>query len=320
MNPEADDSPQRDGSGCRRLVLELAGDLAICELDGFVPCGKRENYAGFLRASGEQPPDKPTGESPERARIRFFDRPIGDDLRDAGPTLFASDSWSIAAAAGGQLVAGGYTMPAQPLWQALTDTEWGDIRVFSTGHPAFDRSGTFIHALRVLSRGVLMHRLLPRAAALLVHSAGVEVDGRAMILAGVSGAGKSTISKQLLGRNGTRVFNDDRVLLRETASGWVGYGTPWHGELGIAQNLKSPLAAVCLLAKSRESRAERLSPREALHGLLPMLSIPWYDERLASLGLRWCERLLESISVYRLHFRPDESAALAVERLARSLG
>lgn len=62
--------------------------------------------------------------------------------------------------------------------------------------------------------GVLMHR----RGHLVLHGSAVDVGGRAVILLGQKGAGKSTTAGELL-RRGHRLLTDDLVVLREDRAG-----------------------------------------------------------------------------------------------------
>lgn len=71
-------------------------------------------------------------------------------------------------------------------------------------------------------------------AACCVHASAVEVDGRAMLFAGASEAGKSTLALRLAAR-GFRHLADDRVLL-------VDRNPPWHvASTGLAAKARRPL-------------------------------------------------------------------------------
>jgi hypothetical protein len=152
---------------------------------------------------------------------------------------------------------------------------------------------------------------------LLLHAAGMIVHGRTIVLPGVSGAGKSTFARLTGGRPGWEPLSDDRIIVRlaEDAHGASAWGTPWTGEGRVARNSGGPLARLLFLSQGDENRIEPVAPREAVGRLLPVASIPWYDDELLPVSLEACERLVERVPAAVLTFRPDTGAVDAVERL-----
>lgn len=70
-------------------------------------------------------------------------------------------------------------------------------------------------------------RRLPASGGLLVHAAGLVIDGRAFVLVGAEGAGKSTWAR--LGEAaGAHVVSDDLVLLRRAPNGFELLGAPFR--------------------------------------------------------------------------------------------
>ena len=76
-----------------------------------------------------------------------------------------------------------------------------------------------------------------------VHAcAVVDRDGSAILFAGHSGAGKTTMARQWIGQQGVSVLSDDRVVLRNIDGQIWMYGTPWHGDEPLASPARAPLA------------------------------------------------------------------------------
>ena len=65
-----------------------------------------------------------------------------------------------------------------------------------------------------LDQLLLMYYLSKRKG-LLVHAAGMVLGGRVYLFAGVSGAGKSTISELLVRARIGKVLSDERMIVRE---------------------------------------------------------------------------------------------------------
>jgi hypothetical protein len=87
--------------------------------------------------------------------------------------------------------------------------------------------------MRILGH-LLLVSILHRHQALLIHASGVVINKEGILFCGISGAGKTTLSKLWKQRAGTTVLSDDRVLVRKEQQGYVVYGTPWPG---ISANL-----------------------------------------------------------------------------------
>ena len=155
------------------------------------------------------------------------------------------------------------------------------------------------------------------ARGILLHAAGMVVNGRAVVLAGVSGAGKTTLSRLAAGRPGWEFLSDDRVIVRlpDGSREARAHGTPWAGEGRIAANESAPLARLVFLSQAESNDVRFLAAREAATRLMAMASIPWYDAERVGYSLEACDRLLERVPTALLAFRPDAGAVEAVERL-----
>jgi hypothetical protein len=143
------------------------------------------------------------------------------------------------------------------------------------------------------------------------------VNGRGVVLAGVSGAGKTTFSRLAAGRPGWEPLSDDRVIVRlpDGTREARAHGTPWPGDGRIAANESAPLERLVFLSQADRTEVRFLAPREAAARLMAMASIPWYDAERLGASLEACERLLERVPAALLAFRPDPGAVDAVEGL-----
>ena len=153
---------------------------------------------------------------------------------------------------------------------------------------------------RVLFMGVLAHR-----NAFIVHSCGWSCNGKSVLFPGVSGAGKTTLCRQLMAAGQGRILSDDRVVLREGPDGFRACGTPWPGDAKQARNESVPLAALGFIEQAPEHRLTPIPPAEALRRLMEAASIPWYSSALRDLVLPLVERLVSTVPAYRVGFRPD---------------
>jgi hypothetical protein len=144
------------------------------------------------------------------------------------------------------------------------------------------------------------------------HAAAAVVEGGALLLPGISGAGKSTVSQMFIDAGlGDSLLSDDRVILRRGSVGegrperLTAWGTPWPGDAQVARNVSAPLAAVLFLVKAEVDEVVPISAGAAMRRLMPVVSCPWYDpERLPSV-LETCARVVEGVPCYELRFTRD---------------
>jgi hypothetical protein len=139
-----------------------------------------------------------------------------------------------------------------------------------------------------------------------IHASGAVIDGGACIFAGVSGAGKSTISDLLHGA-GYTILNDDRLGLLPTGKGFEVHGTPWHGSSAFAIPQSAPLRAVFFLKQAPANKAERMLPLQAVAELVARACPPYFSHELMSQVAATCAQIAAGVPCYRLSFLPDES-------------
>ncbi|MCS6842790.1 MAG: hypothetical protein NZ528_00470 [Caldilineales bacterium] len=147
------------------------------------------------------------------------------------------------------------------------------------------------------------------AGGLLVHAAGFLRRGRAVLLTGRSGIGKSTSVRVSAGLPDTVALGDDLILLMPTADGWWAHGTPfWNPEapaaLRIGQTASGPLAGLFRLAQDRRDWVQPLSAGQLVAGLMSDLPIVPLDTVRASQAFALLARLARTVATGQLHFRP----------------
>ena len=160
--------------------------------------------------------------------------------------------------------------------------------------------------------------LLSQKQGAIVHAAGMSMHGKGYIFPGRSGAGKSTVSRLLLSCETATMLSDDRIIIRKSDNAFRAFGTPWPGDAGIAENRSSELNGIFFIHHDSENSIKKLPPSEALRRLMPVTSIPWYDEKPMSDILQFCEDLVYAIPAYELFFRPDSSVADFMEKFLLS--
>lgn len=152
---------------------------------------------------------------------------------------------------------------------------------------------------------------LPRFDAFMMHSAAIEVNGKAYCFAAASGTGKSTHIrhwKRVLGERMT-VINGDKPICRFRGSQLFVYGTPWCGKENWQKNTSAPLEAVCLLERGQENAVYLLNPSTVMDELLRNFHILGRDQVDIMKLLELIDRMVTTVPVYRLRCTDDVSAA-----------
>ncbi len=151
--------------------------------------------------------------------------------------------------------------------------------------------------------------VLAKQGGFLLHSASAIRNGKAFLFAGVSGAGKTTIS---------RVAPADATLLTDEISyvrkaqvstkneGYVAFGTPFTGELAkLGENTSAPVAALYLLAQGPENRIDPVTAADAGRELLANMLFFAEDQEMVHQVFQAACDFVHRVPVYRLTFMPD---------------
>lgn len=201
---------------------------------------------------------------------------------------------------------------AEPYWQARFNPECTEVHIHCSDEMIVredDQAWVKNPVQYPLDQLLTVYHIGQRAGAL-IHAAGAIIAGRGIIFPGRSGAGKSTITKQFPADDTNfELLSDDRIIVRKMDENFEMFGTPWPGEAGIAKNASYPLHGIAFIHHGVKNEINRLEPAEALKQLLPVVSIPWYDEGIMKLIVAFCEGLATSIPAYDLHFKPSVEIA-----------
>jgi len=166
------------------------------------------------------------------------------------------------------------------------------------------RQAAYPYAIDAVMR--IVHSLvLAKRGGFLVHSASAIRNGRAFLFSGVSGAGKTTISR--LAPPDVTLLTDEISYVRRVGEGYRAYGTPFAGDLGRAgENISAPLAGLYLLVQGRHNRASRIEPADAVRRLLRNILFFADDASLVEQVFGTACEFVSRVPVYELTFQPDE--------------
>jgi len=159
----------------------------------------------------------------------------------------------------------------------------------------------------------IVHTLvLAEEGGFLMHAASAIRNGKAFLFAGVSGAGKTTISRlappdaTLLTDEISYVRKDVRKDVRKQDLSYVAFGTPFTGELAkLGENVSAPISALYLLAQGPENRIDPVAPGQAVRELLANVLFFAEDQELVQRSFHAACEFVSRVPVSRLTFVPD---------------
>jgi len=151
---------------------------------------------------------------------------------------------------------------------------------------------------------ILHSLILAERGGFLLHAASAIGDGQAYLFSGVSGAGKTTMTR--LAPPNITLLTDEISYLRPSAGGYSAFGTPFAGELARSgENCSAPVAALFFLEKGAENRIEELSSGEAVRRLMRNILFFAEDKRLVEQLFATACDFVARVPIRRLTFYPD---------------
>jgi len=159
----------------------------------------------------------------------------------------------------------------------------------------------------------IVHTLvLAQEGGFLLHAASAIRNRKAFLFAGVSGAGKTTISR--LAPSDATLLTDEISYVRKCAwdnagkhdHRYVAHGTPFTGELAkLGENVSAPISALYLLAQGPENRIDPVAPGHAVRELLANMLFFAEDQELVLRTFHAACEFVSRVPVSRLTFVPD---------------
>jgi ATPase subunit of ABC transporter with duplicated ATPase domains len=167
----------------------------------------------------------------------------------------------------------------------------------------------------------IVHTLvLAQEGGFLMHAASAIRNGKAFLFAGVSGAGKTTISR--LAPSDVTLLTDEISYVRKYVRqgvlqraeerlpkqdhGYVAYGTPFTGELAkLGENVSAPISTLYLLSQGLENRIDPIAPGQAVRELLANVLFFAEDQELVQRAFHAACEFVSRVPVSRLTFVPD---------------
>jgi hypothetical protein len=149
-----------------------------------------------------------------------------------------------------------------------------------------------IHSLLIIERG-----------GFLLHAASAIRNGRAFLFAGISGAGKTTITR--LAPPDATLLSDEISYVCRSGGRYQAWGTPFAGELNVSGvNVTAPIAALYFLVHGDEHRLRPISSATAIRKLMRNVLCFADGEPAARVFKSGCD-FLAAVPAYELMFKPE---------------
>jgi hypothetical protein len=253
------------------VTIDIGGTpIALRTSDPAFRALLEKRYPGFLRAGAD---------TKYALDIELFpnDGPVTDE-----PELHVSHG-----SAGWRLMRGDF--------HAQWDDQRGQGKILQRLSPyAIDSVLRIVHSLIQAPQG-----------GFLLHGASAIRNGRAFLFSGVSGAGKTTISR--LAPPDATLLTDEISYIRRDGDGYQACGTPFAGELArVGENCRAPIEHLFFLTQGPENRIDPIPASDALRMLLRNILFFADDSDLVEMVFRSACEFLGRVPASRLTFLPDE--------------
>lgn len=160
-----------------------------------------------------------------------------------------------------------------------------------------------------------LEKVVLREGAMILHSAYMCREGKAVLFSAPSETGKSTQAGLWEKYRGTRQVNGDRSLLVREGDGWYAYGWPICGSSEICHNEAYPIQAIVMLYQAKENTIQRLGPAAAMKKLMSQITINMWNTRFQIQVMDLIQQLITEVPVYELGCNISEDAVACLERV-----
>ena len=192
------------------------------------------------------------------------------------------------------------------------DWTWGEVLL----HRDYFDPKESIYPLEYPLDELLMVNILSLGRGAEVHACGVvDSYGNGHLFLGQSRAGKTTLARLWQKEKGITVLSDDRIILRQMDEKVWMYGTPWHGEAGLASPAKVPLTRIYFLQHGKTNELVPLGTTGAMTRLFACSFLPFFCPEAMEFTLGFFEEVTKAVPCNDFKFLPDRGAVECIQRL-----
>lgn len=160
-----------------------------------------------------------------------------------------------------------------------------------------------------------LEKVVLRDQAIILHSAYMLKDGKAVLFSAPSGTGKSTQADLWETYRNTRTINGDKSLLIREKDGWYAHGWPICGSSEICHNETFPIQAVVMLKQAENNSVRKLGLFESIKKLMPQITINMWNMEFQIQAMDLIQQLAEEVPVYELECDISEAAVICLENV-----
>lgn len=159
-----------------------------------------------------------------------------------------------------------------------------------------------------------IEELLLDTNAVILHSAGIIVNGKAILFTAPAGTGKTTQTNLWHQyAQGVEDLNGDRAVLQKTDDGWRACGFPIYGSVQRCNQCAVPIDAIVVIRQGRKDRVRELSVMEKVSLLYSQTTVPALDSSIVSRTMDLIEDLVSQVRVLRLDCTMEETAVRVLQ-------
>lgn len=154
-----------------------------------------------------------------------------------------------------------------------------------------------------------LEHILLTSHALVLHSASIMHDGKAIIFTAPSGTGKTTQTNLWHQyRTGVTDLNGDRTLLQQTENGWYACGFPLCGSSNRCVQAAAPIGAIVIIRQAPRDKVTELTAMEKVAWLYSESTVMSMDRTNILAAMDLLEDLAQKITILCLDCTVSQNA------------
>lgn len=159
-----------------------------------------------------------------------------------------------------------------------------------------------------------LEKLMLEHDSVILHSAYIKKDGKAILFSAPPETGKSTQAGLWETYRDARTINGDRSLLIREPAGWYAYGWPVCGSSGICYNENYPIQAIVMLHQAKTNQVRRITGFEAVQKLMAQITVNMWNAEFQMKVMDMIEQILAEVPIYELGCNISEEAVECLEK------